>query len=196
MSSAHSLPRAKDAGNPNRAARRLVMIKTVGSILIVLHLLAVFIAPASVGPSSDLVRNTWSVMSPYLHATNLNFGYHFFAPEPSSTTLVEYTAVRPGGEQIHGYIPDRKTMYPRLLYHRYFMLTEYLGNTSANDPMRKVLVRTYANQIMKNHQATSVELIKVTHRLQPRERILLGADINDLDTFDREELGVFLWAQK
>lgn len=174
-------------------SRGLTIAKWCGSVLLAVHVLAVFIAPASVGPSSTAVRNTWSVLSPYLHLTNLNFGYHFFAPEPGPATLVEYVAIKEDGERIWGRMPDRRTMFPRLLYHRYFMLTEFLGGMDPLDPMRPVLIESYAQQIMKNHGASSVELKMITHRLSPRERVLLGADINDPDTFDEQFLGVFPW---
>lgn len=193
---AASLPARNDLGPFAGSSPKLLLLKTLASALILLHLLAVFIAPATVGPSSDLERDTWTVMSPYLHATNLNFGYHFFAPEPSSTTLIEYVAVKPDGEEIFGRMPDRKTMVPRLLYHRYFMLTEYLGNRPVDDPMRQLLIRNFADQIMKNHHATSVKLWKVTHNLLSRESVVLGADINDLNTFDREVLGDFQCTEK
>lgn len=172
------------------------MLKWVGSCLILVHITAIFIAPASVGPSSEAIRNVWTIMSPYLYATNLNHGYHFFAPEPGASTLVEYVVVKEDGERIWGRMPDRRTMYPRLLYHRYFMLTEFLGGVSPDDPMRPAVIESYARQLMKNHHGTSVELKMVTHQLSSRERVLLGADINDPATFEEQPLGVFQWNTK
>ena len=52
------------------------------SLWLVFHVSAIIIAPASVAPSSDLVRSAWAVFRPYLQILYLNHGYHFFAPEP------------------------------------------------------------------------------------------------------------------
>ena len=177
----------------NRLNGYRVIAKWVGSLLLSLHVLAIFVAPASVGPSSQTIRGLWTVVSPYLYAMNLNHGYHFFAPEPGASTLLEYVVVQEDGKRVWGRMPDRRTMYPRLLYHRYFMLTEMLGSLSEEDPMRADLIESYAHQLMKKHQGKSVELKMVTHQLSRRERILLGADINDPDTFDVKFLGVFPW---
>ena len=100
--------------------RRLV------TVWLVFHLVAIVSAPASVAPASDLARATWSVCSPYLQVLYLNHGYHFFAPDPGESTLLSYTAEKADGTTIHGAIPHPE-IWPRLLYHRHFMLTESLG---------------------------------------------------------------------
>ncbi len=38
-------------------------------------------------PLSEAVRNVWTIMSPYLYATNLNHGYHSSRTEPGGQHL-------------------------------------------------------------------------------------------------------------
>lgn len=90
------------------------------------HLFAIFIAPASVAPASDLARAGWTVCRPYLQTLYLNHGYHFFAPDPGESTLLAYTVETADGRVIEDVIPHRR-IHPRLLYHRHFMLTESLA---------------------------------------------------------------------
>ena len=76
------------------------------SLWLVFHLGAIIIAPAAVGPSSELVHAAWNFYGPYIELLYLNHGYHFFAPEPEESTLVAYEAERPDGTVIRGRIPD------------------------------------------------------------------------------------------
>ena len=96
------------------------------NLWLVFHLVAIIIAPAAMDPSSELTRSVYDVFQPYLDALYLNHGYHFFAPEPEESTLLSFEAERPDGTVVRGRIPDRATQ-PRLLYHRYFMLTEHMS---------------------------------------------------------------------
>lgn len=167
--------------------------KALASCLIAAHLAAVFAAPASVAPSSPLFRYMWTVFSPYLYAVNLNNGYHFFAPEPGASTLLEYRGLTPEGEMKHGVLPDKQQMRPRLLYHRYFMLTEYLGSYSPQDPGRQLIIHNYARQLLQSMGLTQVELKLVRHRPSSRQEILIGERLDSGETFEREPLGTFTW---
>ena len=94
---------------------------------LVFHLFAIVICPASVEPSSPLVQAGFQLVSPYLHMLYLDHGFHFFAPDPGESTLVAYSLEFADGSTTTGRIPNRD-IYPRLFYHRHFMLTEFLGN--------------------------------------------------------------------
>jgi hypothetical protein len=168
-------------------------IKLMVSCLLTVHLIGIFVAPASVPPASPLAQGTWKILSPYLQATNLNHGYHFFAPEPGSSSLIEFVGTKGDGQLLHGVIPDKQTMRPRLLYHRYFMLTEYLGGLSASDPQRQPLIQNYARQLMNDHGLREISLTLVTHRPSARHEILIGAELDDADTYQRNSLGSFQW---
>lgn len=173
--------------------RAVRAVKIFASCLIAFHLVAIFAAPASVPPTSNLIDSTWSVCSPYLHATNLNNGYHFFAPEPGASTLVEFSGTTADGESKHGVLPDKQRMRPRLLYHRYFMLTEFLGSNSLDETNKKTIVRTFARELMRTEGLNQIELTMVRHRPSNRQEILIGDDLTAAETYERENLGSFTW---
>jgi hypothetical protein len=170
------------------------VVRVIASLGILLHLAAVFSAPASVPPASPAAQASWSFFSPYLHATNLNHGYHFFAPEPGASTLLEYVGYTSEGEQRRGVLPDKQMMRPRLLYHRYFMLTEFLGSMQEGQPMRDRVVQNYALQLLKTKQLDRIELRLVRHRPSTRQEILVGGKLDDQATYQREKIGDFTWA--
>ncbi|MFO0892598.1 MAG: hypothetical protein U0790_26080 [Isosphaeraceae bacterium] len=152
------------------------------------HLAAIIIAPAAVGPSSELVHSAWDLFQPYIQILYLNHGYHFFAPEPQESTLVAYEAERPDGTVVRGRLPDRATT-PRLLYHRYFMLTEHMND--APEELAGLWHRSYAEQIGRETGASEVRLIKQTHLLSSMERIREGGRLDDPESFEDEPLGDF-----
>jgi hypothetical protein len=104
--------------------------KLVISLLVSLHVIAVFVGPWATPPHSELARTIARGYGPYLGAAFLNNGYRFFAPEPGPGHLVHYQIVTRDGQQIDGSFPDKKAQWPRLLYHRYFMLSEFLNSIS------------------------------------------------------------------
>ena len=114
----------ESASPPRRTGRKL--LRGIVNVWLVVHLSAIIIAPASVSPSSDLTRSIWSLFRPYLQVLYLNHGYHYFAPEPSESTLLAFVAERPDGTVVRGRIPNFD-IAPRLLYHRHFMLTEQMS---------------------------------------------------------------------
>ena len=104
--------------------RRLV------SAILLAHLAAIFIAPWSSPPPAPLLAEQAArLLSPYLIAAYLNHGYRFFAPDPGPSHLVRYSMTRADGTVLEGRIPDPQRDWPRLLYHRHFMITETLFNT-------------------------------------------------------------------
>lgn len=158
------------------------------SLWLVFHLGAIIIAPTAVGPSSELVKAAWGFFGPYIELLYLNHGYHFFAPEPEESTLVAYEAERPDGTIIRGRIPDRD-ITPRLLYHRYFMLTEHMRD--APEELQGLWHRSYADQIGRQYGASRVSLIRQTHMLPTRERIMQGGRLNDPESYEEQPLGDF-----
>lgn len=104
------------------------------SVLILGQLLAVFVPPftfctSAMGPDrSPVAVAAMRIFEPYADLTFLNHGYAFFAPDPGPSHLVrahlEYQDGRPGEDVI---FPDRRQQWPRLLYHRHFMLSESLN---------------------------------------------------------------------
>ena len=111
-----------------------VWIKGVLSVLIALHVTAVFLGPlafaCNVGrPGSPFVTAVYGVFRPYIGLMYLDHGYFFFAPDPGPSHLVDYKVEFDDGRApVTGRFPDLKTERPRLLYHRHFMLAEALNN--------------------------------------------------------------------
>lgn len=112
--------------------------KVVLSILLIFHVTALVVCPWSI-EGSPIALKVWRGYRPYVEAAFLNHGYHFFAPEPGPSHLVRYELELPGGKQLAGVIPNLEEEQPRLLYHRHFMLTEFLnmlyGNVNGDGPM-------------------------------------------------------------
>jgi hypothetical protein len=158
------------------------------SLWLVFHLGAIIIAPAMVGPSSELVRAAWGWFAPYAELLYLSHGYHFFAPEPEESTLLSYEAERADGTSSRGRIPDRE-ISPRLLYHRYFMLTEHMRD--APEELQDLWHRSYAEQIGRQYGAARVALIRQTHLLPTRERIKQGGHLSDPESYEDHPLGAF-----
>ncbi|MEM7476788.1 MAG: hypothetical protein AAF483_17530 [Planctomycetota bacterium] len=166
--------------------------KIFGSLLIVLHVIAIAAAPASVPPATPLTQRIHSIFRPYLQFGFLNHGYHFFAPDPGSSSLLEYTVVDEKGQQKWGRLPDRDVHWPRLLYHRHFMLTEFYGSIPPHQKdLRTAVAASYAHQILREEGGVSVELSLVTHQLSSRQEILSGQLPTDPKKYDIERIGRF-----
>ncbi len=117
----------------NRASGRLPpRVRLVLSLLIGLHVLAVVAEPLrfftrssrGTAPLAELPRR-W--LAPYIDFAYLSHGYFFFAPEPGPSHLIDFHLVAPDGKRLVVRYPDRHAQWPRLLYHRHFMLAENLN---------------------------------------------------------------------
>jgi hypothetical protein len=161
------------------------------NVWLVYHLAAIIIAPWSVPPSSRLIRNAWRGIGPYVQILDLNHGYHYFAPEPGPSTLVAYVLELPDGREVTGRIPN-PGIKPRLLYHRHFMLTEFLGSEDALNPqIKNELVRAMARELCREYGARRVTLSRVIHRLPSMEFIRAGGTLDAADSYTEEPLGTF-----
>ena len=101
--------------------------RAVTSVLILFHLAAAFFAALVASPPvSELSSAVASVVRPYVNAVDLNHGYRFFAPDPGPSHLVRYHLEFADGSKRDGQFPNLEEERPRLLYHRYFMLSEKL----------------------------------------------------------------------
>lgn len=110
----------------------------IASILIIGHVWAVFGRPiefATQGPTgvSPAASGFYRPVRGYSEFTYLNHGYAFFAPDPGPSHLmrVEFEKENADGKVVSDQwmFPDLKKQWPRLLYHRHFMLSEFLHNT-------------------------------------------------------------------
>jgi hypothetical protein len=155
---------------------------------LVLHVAAIIIAPAAISPSSDLVQAGWDMFQPYLQILDLNHGYHFFAPEPGDSTLLAFEAQRADGTVISGRIPNR-SIVPRLLYHRHFMLTEQMKDAPA--ALQQEWVGSYAEHLCQKYGAARVKLTGQIHHLPTMEMVRAGMRLDDPSSYEDEDLGSF-----
>ena len=102
--------------------------RRLASVLLLLHLIAIISAPlAGPPPASDLSRHLESLFLPYLQAGFLGHGYRFFAPNPGPSHLVRYEVTFPDGRSESHQFPDPNVHWPRLYYHRHFMVAEQVN---------------------------------------------------------------------
>ena len=149
------------------------------SLLLAWHVLAVFMAPFSVPPSSYLVRSIAQQppMQWYLDGLYLNHGYHFFAPDPGAGHLIRYQVVDERGQRIaEGEFPSLKDEWPRLRYHRHFMLTDQLllpfPDPREAERFAQNKMNAYARHLLRAYDGYEARLTLVRHDLlSPRERI-------------------------
>jgi hypothetical protein len=174
------------ASTPPRIGRRL--LRWALNLWLVFHVTAIIVAPASVSPSSELVRAAWNGFRPYLQVLYLNHGYHYFAPEPSQSTLLAFVAERDGEAPIHGRIPNR-SIVPRLLYHRHFMLTERM--VVAPSHLQRRWYESYAQHLGHVYAANRVSLTRQTHYLPTMEMVRNGVRLDDPASYAEQPLGVF-----
>jgi hypothetical protein len=158
-------------------------LKLIVSALVTFHVVAVFTGPWSAIPeqASPLARDFRSLNGWYVDPLFLSNGYRFFAPEPGPSHLIKYEVTKQNGEVIKGRFPDRATERPRLLYHRYFMLSE-MANTlyrPQDVPPEERLVynlyiRSYARHLARKYDAREVKLTLVEHTIPTIEEIQSG----------------------
>ncbi len=115
-------------------SKRLIPSKRfrfIVSSLLVLHLLAIFLPPLSFQTRGTLGQSpaVASLLRPlegYGQFLYVDRGYAFFAPDPGPSHLIQVAITDPQGDRQEVMYPDRTKQWPRLMYHRHFMLTEFL----------------------------------------------------------------------
>ncbi len=98
------------------------------------HLSAVVLPPLAFqtrnqdGPS-PLVRSVMPLFAGYGQFLHMDRGYAFFAPDPGPSHLIQAASLEPDGSFDEQMYPNLQNQWPRLLYHRHFMLTEFLNES-------------------------------------------------------------------
>lgn len=174
------------------------------SLLVVLHLTAVFSAPWNLlapevepfdakllvdeqgTPQPDLVRLQKPIVSDslhrffhdYLNLLYLNHGYEFFAPNPVPSRVIDYEVTQPNGEVLTGRLPSLDDQWPRLLYHRHMMLVdqEQMPGMGRSAAMR------YADHLATVHGGKSQLQLKIHLLLSPAQ-VLEGMSPEDPITY-------------
>jgi hypothetical protein len=175
--------------NPASAPRRRTLLKAGVSLWLAYHFLSIIVAAGSVSPASSSVRAAWYFACRYyLQGLYLNHGYRFFAPQPAESTLLAWTVERANGTESQGRIPHRD-IQPRLLYHRHFMLTEFL--TFVPPDLEQTWHASYARHLCRELDGVQVHLGQQTHYLPTMQAVREGVTLTAAEGYAEEPLGTF-----
>lgn len=183
---AEKASKASTVPNSWSAAARIAV-----SVLLLVHVVALVVGPMAVPPSSIVVTRTWDVYQPYLEAAYLNHGYHFFAPEPGPSHMVRYELELADGATLEGIFPNLQEHWPRLLYHRHFMLSERLASAPPESEWIQRYTESYANHLLKTHDAKSVTLYLRQHAIPFPDQVQEGMKLTDPSLYQERLLGTF-----
>lgn len=204
-----STPQREAGSGPRRAGRPATFVRVALSLFIVWHFTGVFLAALSIPTSSPLVMDVAQKgpMQWYLDATYMNQGHSFFAPDVGPGHLIRYQLFDQAGQELeHGDLPSRKDHWPRLLYHRYFMLADqsdgFGDDKRTRDIGQRMYLDAFAKQLLRSHeQAQAVRLRRYAHWPLPASYVAgaiksVRKDIDQLNaqrrTSDADELSTSL----
>jgi hypothetical protein len=143
------------------------VVRIFVSLLLIWHLAAVFLAPMSIPPTSQLVMDLAQrpPVQWYLDALYLNHGYYFFAPDPGDGHLIYFDIYDQQGNAIkQGKFPDWDVQWPRLWYHRHFMLADQAGAGLPDEPGQRRYLEGYARQLLRQFDGESARVRWVAHQ--------------------------------
>jgi hypothetical protein len=169
-------------------------VRAAVSLLVALHVFAVFLGPFAMQPSSTVAADCARGFQPYLDLLSLANGYRFFAPEPGPSHLVRYEVTLADGTLKTGEFPDRHVNWPRLLYHRYFMLSEFintLGSPDAPNERAEAFAKGYAQHLADQYDARSVKLFLRRHYVPRSGEVRQGMRLSDKSLYDERLLAVY-----
>lgn len=189
--------------------------RIVISALLLIHILIVVLANWTAVPPESPLRESFreSPIYPYVVATSLNQGYRFFAPDPGPSHVIKYEIFDDQGKPIKlagdedtvGYLPPVDLRVgllsgkPRLLYHRYFMLTEQIPNmphpdlppdrAAVNEPRLKKTMNSYAQELMRRNNGSRIKMTYLEHIFPDPDAFLEGKEsMTDAESY------VTLWS--
>lgn len=174
-------------------------LKWLVSAALLFHLAAQFFATWNAAPPpSDLGQALAAPFEAYIAAARLNQGYRFFAPDPGPSHLLRFEIFDRDGKPVEltefalptdktkGQLPPPELQVgllsprARLLYHRYFMLTEQLaqfdplvippeaGNTperQAREQAFRAFTDSFARELLRRFGGHKVRMQYVMHRM-------------------------------
>lgn len=151
--------------------------------------------------------------APYAQAGNISHGYAFFAPNPGPGHLIRYELEFEDGDKLSGEFPNLKLQWPRLRYHRHFMLSEQLtgmlqtgflqeppprpedpralpeyqrimGNIARHQQLFRRRVASFARHLLSIYDAVNVEMRIVRHHIPGRKEFLDGRQLQDQSLYE------------
>ena len=167
-------------------------VRALASLAILTYLAGVIIAPLSgPPPATDLSQAMLQPFRPLLGALYLGHGYRFFAPDPGPGHSLRWTITQADGTTLSGSTPDATRDWPRLLYHRRFMVAEKIAPLVAPpDAPAEIrarakadwlpLVKGVAGNLLRTHAGDRITLEMVEHYLPAPDEVAegrVGADL-------------------
>ncbi|MGD9724060.1 MAG: hypothetical protein AB7O59_22595 [Pirellulales bacterium] len=171
------------------------VVRALVSGLVIVHVVGVFLGPFAMPPqTSQLAATVANFYRPYVDTLYLANGYRFFAPEPGPSHLVRYQLTFDDGTSREGVFPNKAEHKPRLLYHRHFMMSEFLNTLSNPDAPRDRLdgyVQSYAEHLLHETGAKEVKLSLVRHWVPRMDEVRAGRQLSDHELYEERPLGTF-----
>jgi hypothetical protein len=183
--------------------------RIIVSALLAWHLIAVLLGPLNV-PDAMIPSALQPIFLPYQQVVFINHGYKFFAPDPGPSHLVRYDVEMPDGTHRRGEFPDLGEHFPRLLYHRHFMLSEFVGNAPpppdwdpqlpwAQQPLlpwQREYARSYGQHLLSTYGGRQVTLELREHRIPAPNEVSAGLRLDDPANYRSRSLGTFQGAPR
>ncbi len=157
-------------------------LRLIISVVLLFHLGAVLVAALNVPPVSGLVSRVARGIRWHTETLLVMPGYRFFAPNPGPADMMRVAILSADGERREEDYPDIKRQWPRLLYHRHFMLTSRLS-LEPDAPMVQAFARSYARHVAARENAREVSVYRLVHALPTMEQVRAGAVLSDKDTY-------------
>jgi hypothetical protein len=189
------------------AVRLPAGLRLLISAAILYHLAAVFLG-AWIGspPTSPFAESLARPFRAYIAAVDLNHGYRFFAPNPGPSHIFRYRLTFDDGSTQEAHFPNRGEHWPRLIYHRYFMLSENLNVLRPNvrEPAEQTrehmeamqrfaaLARSYASHLLRSHAAEQIDWEFVRHYQPSPAEIREGRSLDDDEFYETLERGTLV----
>lgn len=135
----------------SQSSRWPLPVRAAALVVILVYLTVMVWAPLTTPVGAPhLTTKVENFIAPAQHALFLRHGYRFFAPDPGPTHALVYEVEMVDGTKMEGHFPDRENTSPRLLYHRWFMLSETLFREASQLPTEqrvKEQLARYESQI-------------------------------------------------
>jgi hypothetical protein len=166
--------------------------KPLVTVWLIYHLSGVVLFPASISvPEGGLLYELCDLThAKYMQGLYMVGGHRFFAPEPGAGLLISYDITQADGTVMSQTFP-RREISPRLMYHRYFMLSE----RSQDVVLPEMWFRMYARHLLAFKPGEEITLTRVVHHLASPDEVIGGMPLTAPELYERIELGKWTRAE-